>query len=144
MHYVVFDLETKQSFDDVGGFKNTHKLGISVGVVYDSRSDKTTAYREDEIDDLVAQLQTADLVIGFNSFGFDNIVLQPYIIVTLNHLPGLDLMQELTKELGHRVSLDSVAQGTLNAEKSAEGLQGSPGTVRENGINSSPIMKKTC
>ncbi len=30
MNYVVFDLETKQSFDDVGGFKNAHKLGISV------------------------------------------------------------------------------------------------------------------
>lgn len=123
MHYVVFDLETQKSFDEVGGFKNAHKLGISVGVVYDSKSDSTTAYRENEMDDLVAQLQAAELVIGFNNFGFDNIVLQPYTIVTLDQLPGLDLMHELTKILGHRVSLDNVAQGTLNAQKSAEGLQ---------------------
>ena len=32
-------------------------------------------------------------------------------------------MHELPKVLGHRVSLDSVAQGTLNTQKSAEGLQ---------------------
>ena len=90
MHYVVFDLETKQSFDEVGGFKNAHKLGISVGVVYDGQSDATTAYRENELDELVAQLQSEDLVIGFNNFGFYNIILQPYTIVTLNQLPGLD------------------------------------------------------
>ncbi|KAA3616474.1 MAG: helicase [Calditrichaeota bacterium] len=123
MHFVVFDLETKQSFDEVGGFKNAHKLGISVGVVYDSESDKTTAYRENEMDDLVEQLQSADLVIGFNNFGFDNIVLQPYTIVTLDALPGLDLMQKLQQALGHRVSLDNVAKGTLNSEKSGGGLQ---------------------
>lgn len=123
MHYVVFDLETQKSFDDVGGQQNRHKLGVSVGVVYDSKTDSTTAYREEQMDDLVDHLHTAELVVGFNSFGFDYPVLQPYTIMTLDQLPGLDIMLELTNILGHRVSLDSVAQGTLNAEKSAEGLQ---------------------
>lgn len=121
-NFVVFDLETKKSFDDVGGQHNKHLLEVSVGVVYDSETDLTTAYREDQMNELVAHLQRADLVVGFNQIGFDYPVLQPYTEVNLRNLSTVDIMYDLANRLGHRVSLDSVAQGTLNAEKSADGL----------------------
>ena len=31
-----FDLETQKSADDVGGWGNIHKMGLAVGVVWDS------------------------------------------------------------------------------------------------------------
>lgn len=121
--FVVFDVETQNSFDDVGGFRNVAKLGISVAVTYDSRSDSTRAYREPELDALVAHLQDAPLVVGFNILRFDYHVLQPYTEVNLQALPSLDMLARLHRSLGHRVSLDNLARGTLNIQKSGHGLE---------------------
>ena len=40
----------------------------------------------------------------------------------LSELPHVDIMEELHKTLGHRVSLESVATATLNEGKSGNGL----------------------
>jgi WYL domain len=40
----------------------------------------------------------------------------------LASLPMLDILEEITKALGHRLSLDSVAQATLGRGKSGHGL----------------------
>ena len=37
---VVFDLETRRSFDEVGGRSQFHRLGVSVGVAYRYDSDE--------------------------------------------------------------------------------------------------------
>ena len=63
---VVFDLETQRSFDEVGGRSQLHRLGVSVGVAYRYDTDEFLTYTEDNIADLIALLQTADLVIGYN------------------------------------------------------------------------------
>lgn len=120
---VVFDLETRESFDDVGGFQNVHKLRVSVGVLYDVDSKSYIDYTEDTMEDLVNHLFEADLVVGYNSLGFDYKVLQKYTKRDLGKLASLDLLNSLYQQLGFRVSLDNAAHATLNASKSADGLQ---------------------
>ena len=122
MKQLVLDLETKRSFNEVGGVQNKHLLGVSVVGVYHYDEDKFVAYREDRFDDLSAALKTAEDVIGFNLIHFDWPVLAAELGDWVKAIPTTDLMLEAQKALGHRVSLDSVAQATLGSSKLGSGL----------------------
>jgi len=120
---IVLDLETKKTFDEVGGHHNSKLLGISVTGVYSYERDKYRAFRENEMDELKEWLTAADLIIGFNSKSFDFTVLQPYYKnFDLSKLPHLDIMEEVVYSLGHRLKLEIIAQATLGYGKSGHGL----------------------
>jgi DEAD/DEAH box helicase domain-containing protein len=122
LHFCVFDLETKRSAAEVGGWHRAERMGVSMGVVYDSREERFFAYREEEMEKLVDRLFSCDLVVGFNNLRFDNRVLSAYTGRDLAALPTLDILQEIIRRLGYRLSLDRVAEHTLGAKKSADGL----------------------
>ncbi|WP_136806399.1 DEAD/DEAH box helicase [Desulfosediminicola flagellatus] len=121
--YGVFDLETIRSADEVGGWHHAERMGVSLGVIYDSQLDGCITYLEHEVDDLIKHLQQLDLVIGFNNKRFDNRVLSGYSSIDLNQLPTLDLLEQVTNQLGYRLSLDRMVEHTLGVKKSADGLQ---------------------
>ncbi len=75
------------------------------------------------MNDLIKELQRADLVVGFNNLRFDYEVLHGYTALDLTQLPTLDMLVVLNETLGHRLSLDSIATATFGVEKTAEGLQ---------------------
>jgi DEAD/DEAH box helicase domain-containing protein len=78
---------------------------------------------EDTVDQLIALLLDADLVVGYNIRGFDYEVLRAYTDEDLHKLPTFDLMYDLEERLGFRPKLESVAVPTLGVGKSADGLQ---------------------
>ena len=117
-----FDLETQKSADDVGGWGNIHKMRLAVGVVWDSIDQDYFVYEEKDAKILVEKLRTADLVIGFNVIGFDYTVLQPYSDFDLQEINTFDMLVDVKKLLNFRLSLNHLAQHTLNAKKSADGL----------------------
>jgi DEAD/DEAH box helicase domain-containing protein len=119
----VFDLETIRSAEEVGGWANTHQMGISVAVVYDSEINDFVSYLEPEIDKLVSHLTSFDLIVGFNNKRFDNRVLSAYTNINLALLPALDLLEEVHNYLGYRLSLNRLAEQTLGTKKTADGLQ---------------------
>jgi DEAD/DEAH box helicase domain-containing protein len=122
-HYLVFDLETQRSADEVGGWQRAERMGMSVGVIYDSVLDGFATYFEDEADKLVQHLFEADLVIGFNSKRFDYQVLSAYTDLDLFSLPSLDMLEEIKARLGYRLSLNRLIEHTLGCSKSSDGLQ---------------------
>ena len=117
-----FDLETQKSAEDVGGWGNIHDMKLAVGVVWDSCEQEYFSYQENTALQLVEKLQTADLVVGFNVKKFDYGVLQPYADFDLDEITTFDMLIDINKELGHRLSLNHLAENTLNAKKSADGL----------------------
>ena len=117
-----FDLETQKSAEDVGGWGNIHKMGLAVGVVWDSLDREFFTYEEKDSAKLVEKLRTADLAVGFNIIGFDYTVLQPYSDFDLQEINTFDMLVDVKKNLGFRLSLNHLSQHTLNAEKSADGL----------------------
>jgi len=119
---VVFDLETKNAFDDVGGRDNLAALEVSVLGCYLYATNEYRVFEEKELPEFEKILQKKPLLVGFNNRRFDTAVLQPYIHFDLKGLLQLDIMEELTIFLGHRVSLESVAQATLGCSKSGSGL----------------------
>jgi hypothetical protein len=123
MNLVYFDVETQRSAEEVGGWENARDLGLSIGVTYSSERGGYKIYTEKTVNDLIAELQRADLVIGFNNLRFDYEVLHGYTVFDLRQLPTLDLLVDLQKILKHRLSLDAIGTATLGAEKTADGLQ---------------------
>lgn len=119
---IVLDIETQKSFDEVGGFRNLEALKVSLVGTYLYKTDEYRCFMEDEIGELEKLLMEKPLVVGFNSRRFDFAVLKPYLKFNPDTLPQLDVMEEMTNVLGHRVSLDSVASATLGTKKSGHGL----------------------
>jgi len=120
---VYFDLETQKSADEVGGWQNISRMGMSVGVTYNTATGDYRIYSEKQVDELIRELQRADLVVGFNHLRFDFEVLHGYTALDMRQLPTLDMMIELQNTLQHRLSLDAIATATFGVEKTAEGMQ---------------------
>jgi DEAD/DEAH box helicase domain-containing protein len=120
---VYFDLETQRSAEEVGGWNKISQMGMSVGVTFSTARNEYRIYAEKQVDELIRQLQRADLVVGFNNLRFDYEVLHGYTPFDLRQLPTLDLLVELQKNLPHRLSLDAIATATLQVEKTADGMQ---------------------
>lgn len=133
MHIVYFDLETKYSADEVGGWGNIADMGMSVGILWDTTDSQFHIYLEDQIKGLVDHCKKADMIVGFNHVSFDLRVVsgvmyankdeRQRLYTELVELNNFDMLIELKKVLGHRLKLDSIARPTLGAGKSADGLQ---------------------
>jgi DEAD/DEAH box helicase domain-containing protein len=129
MHKIVFDIETKNTFQEAGS-NNPADLDISLVGIYDYETAKYSSYLENELAALWPILQKTDMLIGFNSDHFDIPLLNKYSRIAgskgagdLGQIRSLDLMAEIKKSLGRRIGLGHVAQATLGRTKSGHGLE---------------------
>ncbi|MCA9370202.1 MAG: ribonuclease H-like domain-containing protein [Pseudomonadales bacterium] len=126
MKQVIFDVETKRTFDEVGGVF-PEKLGISyIGVCvreHHNTDGEVFGFFEKDIPDFLSLLESADVVVGFNSDHFDLPTLLAYNSdLNLREMPSLDLMARIKDSAGHRIGLDAVAKETLGVGKTGDGL----------------------
>ncbi len=117
---VVFDVETQKLAQEVGGWKNVAKLGLSLAVAH-TDADGFLTFTEDTVAHLIELLKGADLVVGFNQMRFDYEVLAAYTRENLRDLPNLDILAHVESNLGFRLSLNHLALFTLGQQKSGEG-----------------------
>lgn len=122
MKYVVFDIETKNIFADVGK-RDPTLLDISLIGTYNSETNSYDSYVEEELSDLWPVLEGTDALVGFNSDHFDIPLLNKYYQGNLERLKSIDIMKTIFNTLGRRISLDAIAQATLGIKKSGHGLQ---------------------
>src|SRR5262245_54232759 len=120
---VYFDLETQKSADEVGGWEQISRMGMSIAVTYSTARGSYQVYGEKHIDGLIKELQRADLIVGFNNLRFDFEVLHGYTALDMRYLPTLDLLLDLQNRLQHRLSLDSIANATFGVTKTSEGMK---------------------
>lgn len=125
MKLVVFDVETKKAFDEVGGYK-PEKLGVSISGVFAKDtalgSEGYKGYREEEFGQMFKVFEEADLIVGFNILSFDYPALSPYYAGDLGQFNSLDIMVEVERVVGYRVGLDAIAKETLGIQKGGKGL----------------------
>lgn len=122
MNEIVFDIETQNTFADVGNdFK---KLKISVVSIYEYAANSYSSFEERELPKLWQILEKADRLIGFNSQHFDLPVMNNYYLGDWLKFSNLDIMNEVKANVGFRLKLDDIARATLeNIKKGADGLQ---------------------
>ncbi len=119
---VVFDIETQNTFDEVGGYF-PEKLDVSVVCAYFYADDSWRSYTIDNMQVLLKDFEGADCLIGYNNIGFDIPVLNKYYPGDLLKIPQLDMLDKIRESLGYRIKLDDVASATIGIGKSAHGLQ---------------------
>jgi len=122
LNYGVLDIETRRSAKDVGGWNQAQKMGVSCAILFDSKTNTYQKYFQDDIEALIYELGTYDLVIGFNIIKFDYKVLSGLSDFDFLSLPTLDILLKVHERLGYRLSLDHLAGQTLGCNKSADGL----------------------
>ncbi len=122
MRKVVFDIETRNIFEDVGKNDPT-LLDISIVGTYDSETDSYDSYSQEEFPRLWSLIEKADVLIGFNSDHFDLPLLNKYYPGDLFKIKSIDMMAAVKTALGRRLSLGNIAGATLGEKKSADGLQ---------------------
>jgi DEAD/DEAH box helicase domain-containing protein len=121
---IVFDIETKNDFFEVGGRENMHLLDVSVVGMYSYNDDAFSVVHENELEKLEPIFKNAGLIIGFNIKGFDFPVLKKHLPgIDIAELPLLDLMEEPWKYLKFRPSLNSLVGATFKQKKTADGLE---------------------
>ena len=127
---VFFDVETKSFFDfESDGERDPSTLGVSVVSVYSREVDENgqeitgvmKSYWETDFPLMWEVFANADRIIGFNSIKFDIPALKPYAPAYFAKLPHFDIMDEVKKVIGRRVSLNALAKDTLGEEKNDTG-----------------------
>lgn len=119
---VVLDIETQNTFQDVGAY-NPSLLNVSLVGCYFYETDTFEAFFEADLPKLWPRLERAERIVGYNLVGFDYPCLQRYYSGDIMRLPTVDLLVEIEKRLGFRIKLDDVAHATLGVGKSGHGLQ---------------------
>ena len=71
-NYIAFDIETKSRYER----GTTKKMEFALCVLYDSSSNKFYSIWEDEAYELPSFFYEAELIVGFNNYGYDNNILK--------------------------------------------------------------------
>ena len=70
MRKITFDIETTNTFDEAGS-SDPADLNLAVVCIHDSETDKYSHYFQENLNELWPIIESADMLIGFNSNHFD-------------------------------------------------------------------------
>jgi len=126
MKKIVFDIETKNIFQDVGS-NRPEDLDISVVGVYDYETGQYQSFTQEEFPAMWEIFKKSSMLITFNGDHFDIPLLNKYYkkagLGDLNEIYSLDLLKEIRNSYGRRMRLDQIAEGTFGINKSGNGLE---------------------
>lgn len=127
MRYIVFDTEIETMVEDCpnswAGAKRG-ECGLSALVLYDSETQRYHIYDRGTIEAGIKHLEMADLVVGYNSNGFDLPLLSGIYKKTWSCPESCDILEEIWDAVGKKQKgwkLTEVTKRTLNIEKSGSG-----------------------
>ncbi len=121
MRRIVFDIETIGEIRNGAPAMETQEL--TVVCIWDSQTNEYSSYLKEELPKLWPILERSDVLVGYNSDHFDIPILNKYYSGDLSKIKSVDLLKEVKNVLGRRLKLDNLAQATLGAGKSGDGLQ---------------------
>jgi len=140
MDTLVIDIETKNTFGDVGGKEFLDKLEVSVVGVYSYATASYRCFEEHEFEELKRLLGTPALLIGFSANKFDFPILNKTLGLNLLEYPRIDISDEIEQATGRLIGLGALAELNLGASKSGQGLM-APVLYREGKIEE---LKEYC
>ena len=122
-NHITLDLETARGPDEVGGWV-AERMGLAVAVTWDQENGFREWYEED-VEALVGKLSGFGHIVGFNLLDFDYRVLAAYQPAVSELLRGktVDILADVHRALGFRISLDDLARETLGRGKTGTGGQ---------------------
>lgn len=116
---IVFDIETKNTFSDVGGRGNLKGFEISVVGAYFYNKNEYICYEEHELDQLEEEFKQADLIVGYSSKDFDAPILGNYFNINMSSIPHFDIHEKIEEVLGRKINLNTLGEINLGIKKTA-------------------------
>jgi len=120
---IVLDIETKNSFADVGGKQNLHQLKISLIGVYSYNRDEYLAFEEKELHLFEKFLKDVGVVVGFSIYNFDLPIIENHFDYRFDNHIIFDILKEIENKRGHKIGLNELAQANIGAGKNGNGLE---------------------
>jgi DEAD/DEAH box helicase domain-containing protein len=114
--YIVFDTEAKEIAS------NFIDNGISYLSYYRSDTGETIGLFENDLDKFKDVLKEADIIVGYNLYGYDFPVLRKYYDFDLKEKKVVDIFKDIVKRHNIYLKLDNIAEATVHAGKIAHGL----------------------
>ena len=121
MRKIIFDIETKNTFEDVQS-NDAVDLDISVVCLYDSETEKYYSFLEDQLEDMWPHFRDADMLVTYNGNHFDIPLLQKYAPMDLSVTHHVDLFEKMREVTNKKLPLNGIAETTLGISKSGHGL----------------------
>jgi DEAD/DEAH box helicase domain-containing protein len=120
---LVLDVETQYMSNEVsGGWNAVDKFLVAVVVSWDEKNGMRQWFEED-CPRLLAELRNYSPIVTFNGENFDFRVLSAYGPVEFLYAKSTDMLSILSRKLGFRVKLETLAQATLGAGKTGSGTE---------------------
>ncbi len=120
---LVLDVETQFLTEQVaGGWDAVEKLKVALVVTWDEKNGMRTWYEED-VPRLLMELRNYQPIVTFNGENFDFRVLSAYGPIEFLRSKSTDMLAIMSRKLGFRVKLESVAQATLGRGKTGTGRE---------------------
>ncbi len=120
---IVLDLETKNSFAEVGGKHNLHRLEISLIGVYSYNRNDYLVFEEKEFLLFQKFLKEVGVVVGFSIYNFDLPLLEKHFDYKFNNYIIFDILKEIEEKRGHKISLNELASANIGLQKNGNGLE---------------------
>ncbi len=128
---IVFDIETKNFFTDEGvGWNNFDALQISVVSFYSYNLNQYFCFEENELKDMVDFFRSGKSLVGFSINRYDIPVLNIYFQkmnlrprMNLWQKERIDLLEEVEKIAGQRISLSKLSEVNLGEKKEHSGKE---------------------
>ena len=119
--FLYLDVETQRTAEQCGGLaiEATLRRGLAVAVTWRKAQGGYRTYGEQDCTQLVADMQAAECVVGFNCLNFDYGVIGGHVPFTTPRT--LDLGALIEESQGFGVGLDALAQGTLERTCASDG-----------------------
>ena len=138
---VILDLYTKKSYDDVGGKKGLDKMGIAIAGLFSYSSTDIVYYNQENIDELLKELFSSSLIVGFNLRKFILKILSSFSTKELSSINSLDILEQLRKKLCFKPTIEGLFYGTLNENKEIQNLNYIPSLYKQ---GKSEVIKAHC
>lgn len=131
MDTLVLDIETKQTFAELGG-KGREFLGkmeMSVACIYSYNKNAYYCFDETQLDELRTLLSDRALLVGFSSNKFDLPILERTLGLDLMSYPRFDISDEIESRTGRLIGLSKLAAVNLKINKNGNAV-GAPDLYR--------------
>lgn len=113
--WLCYDIET---VNFIKSGRDLSDLQLSMLGWYRSWDKSIHIIQQEDLYKFFNDVQKSHLIVGFNTKGFDNIIMKQYDNEgLLDLIPHFDMMEEIVRVRGHRVSLDSIAKASLDRKK---------------------------
>jgi DEAD/DEAH box helicase domain-containing protein len=104
MRVVTWDLEIAVPVEEVvGGWEAVRRggAGISVVCLHDTGTGRTHVYDEHDLEEAIEHLNDSELLVGYNTTGFDTPIIESVTGYSLN-VPHYDILTEIWRALGSK------------------------------------------